>query len=227
MALPIQQVIIDPKSVNERLKEIFTVDMTPFLKTVQEGFNLRNEVTSNHPKTYSGTRHYCEGTAIIREELFTSGYQKYERQNSDWVLNKELGVLINFMAGNSSVGLVDQNPTNDKPFKKPARNRNPKGIMFSKIAKAQLSRDLFTDVFPVNVWCWVLMYHIDYKAKVIRSEISCPSKMGVNGKYIEEYYERIILSEISFDPETEFDNITSPSGDAPEITVNIDVRRKA
>lgn len=230
--IPIEQTIDNTMDVSKRLVDIFSVDQAPFLKAVQEGFNLRNETTANHPKSYGGTRHYAEGTAILREELFPSGYEKYENHNSDWVKNKQLGILVNFMAGNAAVGLVKQPPLNDKPFKKPksATNRNPKGVMFAEIAKAQLTHDLLTEQIPVDlpvdIWCWVLMYYIDYKRKTIRSEISCPSRLSVNGKYIEAYYERIILNEISFDPESDLDVFISPFGGAPTTEIDFEVRRK-
>ncbi len=230
--IPVQQTIDDPSDVSRRLRKVFGVDQTPFLKAVQEGFNLRNETTANHPKSYGGTRHYAEGTAILREELFPSGYEKYENHNSDWVQNKPLGVLINFMAGNATVGIAAQPPANDKPLTKPksATNRNPKGVMFGEIAKAQLVNDLITEQIlvdiPINMWCWVLMYYIDYKKKIIRSEISCPSRLSVNGKYIEAYHERVILDEISFDPENDLDNLTLPIGESPTTTIDFEVRRK-
>lgn len=229
MLLPIQQVLHDPETVSLRLLSLFGVDQRPFLAAIQNGFNKRNEVTANHPKTFGGTCHYAEGTASLREKLYPiMDYEKFEVRNSDWVLNKNLGVLINFMSGNSSVGIKDLGASNDKPLKKKnAANRNPKGIMFSEIAKAQLGVDLFTNIFPVDIWCWVLMYFIDYKNHTIRSEISCPSKLSANGKFFLEYYERIILSEIGFDPESDFDNITNPSPyQSPEITIDFDVLRK-
>lgn len=59
----------------------------------------------------------------------------------------------------------------------------------------------------MDIWCWVLMYYIDYKNKIIRSEFLCLLKFIENGKFFIEYYERIILKEISFDFEFEFDII--------------------
>lgn len=54
------------------------------------------------------------------------------------------------------------------------------------------------------------MYFIDFKANVIRSEIACPSKMTTNGRYIEQYYERIMLSEISIDMDQEIEDSILP-----------------
>lgn len=60
------------------------------------------------------------------------------------------------------------------------------------------------------------MYFIDFKANVIRSEIACPSKMTPNGKYIEQYYDRIILSEIPIDLDQEIDDSVLPKQSTDE-----------
>lgn len=233
MEQPILQVLDDPLAVTERLIEIFGVDQTPFLSAIQDSFSARNEVTSNHPVIYGGIRHYAEGVAFLREQLAPHGYIKYTRSNSEWAQNQQRGVLINFMAGNGDVGLPKKTPTNSNPLSKVkiASNRNPKGIMFSEIARLQLIGDLLVDISSntsqLDMWCWALMYNIDYKNKVIRSEISCPSKLTANGAYFTDYYERIILNEIHFDPENEFDSITPPSSNSEsDLVIDFDVRRK-
>ncbi len=130
------------------------------------------------------------------------------------------------MAGNASVGMKGQTPSNTDGLKaeKVARNRNPKGSMFSRIANAQLHGDMLTLHSGIDTWCWVLMYYIDYKNKIIRSELSCPSRLTENGKFFAEYHERIILKEISFDPESEFDTILSPAPTPPSI--DFEIKRK-
>ncbi|MBD0210114.1 hypothetical protein IAF39_16730, partial [Acinetobacter baumannii] len=57
-----------------------------------------------------------------------------------------------------------------------------------------------------------------------RSELSCPSRLTENGKFFAEYHERIILKEISFDPESEFDTILSPAPTPPSI--DFEIKRK-
>lgn len=223
---PLYTTIDDPLHAQNRLKEAFNFDSKVLLGVIEDGFAARNETTSNHPKIYGGYRHFAEGTAFLRERLLTRGYSKYTQGNSEWVRNEKLGILISFMAGNACVGLKGQVPSNIESLKteKVARNRNPKGNMFSRIANAQLHGDMLTAHSAIDTWCWVLMYHIDYKNKIIRSELSCPSKLTDNGKFFAEYHERIILKEISFDPESEFDSILSPAPTPPSI--DFDIRRK-
>ncbi len=220
---------IDDKTVaNQRLNEIFNFDSTLLLSVIEDGFGARNETTSNHPKIYGGYRQFAEGTAFLRERLVHLGYSKFTQGNSEWVKNEKLGALISFMAGNACVGIKNSTPSNEKGLKveKVARNRNPKGTMFSRIAQAQLQGDMLTTNHNLDTWCWVLMYYIDYKTKTIRSELSCPAKLTTDGKFFAEYHERIILNEISFDPESEFefDSILSPEPNPPSI--DFEIRRK-
>lgn len=223
---PLYLTIDDPFEAKQRLKEVFNFESKLLLGVVEDGFYARNETTSNHPKIYGGYRHFAEGTAFLRERLVPLGYSKFTQGNSEWVQNEKLGVLISFMTGNANVGIKNQIPSNKENLKteKTARNRNPKGTMFSKIAQAQINGDMLTTTLNVDIWCWVLMYYIDYKNKIIRSELSCPSKMTSDGKFFAEYHERIILNEINFDPESEFDNILSPVPTPPSI--DFEIRRK-
>lgn len=223
---PLKLTIDDPTIAKQRLKEIFNFDSKLLLSVIEDGFGARNETTNNHPKIYGGYRHFAEGTAFLRERLVPLGYSKFTQGNSEWVRNEKLGVLISFMAGNANVGIKNSIPSNEKSLKVEhiARNRNPKGTMFSKIAQAQLQGDMLTTSLNLDIWCWVLMYYIDYKNKVIRSELSCPSKLTTDGKFFAEYHERIILNEISFDPESEFDSILSPEPNPPSI--DFEIRRK-
>lgn len=226
---PLQTIIDDPHLVKSRLEEIFNFDQKLPLSIIDDSFIERKSVTNNHPKIYAGIKQYAEGIAFLRERLIPLGYNKYSRKNSEWVQNKELGVLINFMAGNANVGRNTETPSNEDSLKKNknASNRNPKGTMFSLIAGPQLTGDMLTEQLDIDTWCWVLMYYIDFKNQTIRSELSCPSKLTPDGQYFSEYHERIILSEISIDPESDFDIILTPDN-SPEPTPSIDftIRRK-
>lgn len=226
---PLNTTIDDPYLVKSRLEEIFNCDQKLLLSVIDESFVERKSTTNNHPKIYGGIKQYAEGIAFLREKLIPLGYNKYSRSNSEWVQNKELGVLINFMAGNANVGMNTEIPSNEDGLKKikSARNRNPKGTMFSLIAEPQLTGDMLTERLDIDTWCWVLMYYIDFKNQTIRSELSCPSKLTLDGQYFSEYHERIILSEISIDPESDFDIILTPDN-SPEPAPSIDfaIRRK-
>jgi len=196
---------------NTRLNELFGCEEDLFLQIIKDAYLCRTETTNNHPKTYGGTKQYNEGICFLREELAPHGYIAYEQLGSNWALNKAKNVAITVMAGNSWVGRIGGFTTNYKGLKsKQGRNRNPRGTMFAKIAHAQLQVDLFSQSDKSSFYCWVLMYFIDFKANVIRSEIACPSKMTTNGRYIEQYYERIMLSEISIDMDQEIEESVLP-----------------
>lgn len=196
---------------NSRLNELFGCEEDLFLQIIKDAYLCRTETTNNHPKTYGGTKQYNEGICFLREELAPHGYIAYEQLGSNWALNKAKNVAMTVMAGNSWVGRIGGFTTNQKVLKpKQGRNRNPRGSMFAKIAHAQLQDDLFAQANKPSFYCWVLMYFIDFKAKVIRSEIACPSKMTANGRYIEQYYERIMLSEVSIDMDQEIEDSVLP-----------------
>lgn len=196
---------------NSRLSELFGCEESLFLQIIKDAYLCRTETTNNHPKTYGGTKQYNEGICFLREELASHGFIAYEQLGSNWALNKAKNVAITVMAGNSWVGRIGGFSTNQKGLKpKQGRNRNPRGSMFAKIAYAQLQDDLFSQSGKPSFYCWVLMYFIDFKANVIRSEIACPSKMTTNGRYIEQYYERIMLSEISIDMDQEIEESVLP-----------------
>lgn len=222
------QVLSKPYEVENRLHELFGFGQKILIQAIVDGLIKRNEATGNHPKTYGGTCHYAEGTAVLREQLIPEGWEAYSISNSDWIRSREHLALINFMVGNSSVGTLQElNSTNASPLKpsKKSHNKNPKGSMFAQIAKNQLEGNTLIP-FEVDqgLYCWALMYHIDHKNNVIRSEISCPSNLTSNGKYFSEYYERIILSEVPL--ESDSYEIAQPSpNDIPPI--DFEIKRKA
>lgn len=194
-----------------RLHEIFGCDEALFLQIIKDAYLCRTETTKNHPKTYGGTKQYSEGICFLREELAPHGFVAYEEWGSNWALHTEKKLVITVMAGNSWVGRTGGLTTNQKSLTpKLGKNRNPRGSMFAKIAHAQLQNDLFSTDGRPSFHCWVLLYFIDFKSNVIRSEIACPSKMTSNGKYIEQYYERIMLSEISIDMDKEIEESVLP-----------------
>lgn len=194
-----------------RLHEIFGCDESLFLQIIKDAYLCRTETTKNHPKTYGGTKQYSEGICFLREELAPHGYVAYEELGSNWAVNKDKNLAITVMAGNPWVGRTGGLTTNQKSLMpKLGRNRNARGSMFAKIAHAQLQNDLFSKDDRPSFNCWVLLHFIDFKSNVIRSEIACPSKMTSNGKYIEQYYERIMLSEISIDIDKEIEESILP-----------------
>lgn len=194
-----------------RLSEIFGCEEKLFLQVIKDAYLCRTETTKNHPKTYGGIKQYNEGICFLREELAPYSYVAYEEVGSNWVLNTSRNVAITVMAGNSWVGRSGGFTTNHKELKpKQGKNRNPRGSMFAKIAHAQLQNDLFSQTNKPSFGCWVLMYFIDFKSNVIRSELSLPSKMTPDGKYIEQYHERIMLSEISIDIDREIEDSILP-----------------
>lgn len=200
-----------------RLNELFGCNEDLFLRIIKDAYFCRIDTTKNHPKTYGGTKQYNEGICFLREELAPHGYIAYEKLGSNWALNQDKNVAITVMAGNSWIGKTGGFSTNQKGLTvKQGRNRNPRGSMFAKIAHAQLQEDLFSQVEKPAFYCWTLMYFIDFKANVIRSEIACPSKMTPDGKYIEQYYERIILSEISIDIDQEIEDSVLPEQSTEE-----------
>lgn len=189
------------------LQEIFGCKEKLFLDIIKDAYLCRIDTTKNHIKNYGGIKQYNESICFLREQLACFGFVSYENNGSNWAVSSKRKVAITAMAGNSWVGRIGGFTTNQKPLKvKLAKNRNPKGVMFAKIAKAQLESDLFSQNQKPDFYCWTLMYFIDYKAKLIRSEISCPSKMTPNGKYIEQYHKRIILPEISIDFDQEIED---------------------
>ncbi len=222
------EVISNPYDVEIRLNELFGFGQVVLIRAIFDGFIKRNEATGNHPKTYGGTCHYAEGTAILREQLIPAGWDVYSRSNSDWILEKNLKIMINFMVGNNAVGTLDTiNSTNSTPLKKQKNptNKNPKGSMFAEIAKGQLQR---TGLIPFSLnrdtSCWALMYYIDRKNSTIRAEISFPSSLTQNGKYFASYYERIILSEIPIDSDS-YEIQPTHQDNPPEI--DFEIKRKA
>jgi len=202
---------------NIQLNELFGCDEDLFLRVIKDAYLCRIDTTKNHPKTYGGTKQYNEGICFLRDELAPHGYIAFEELGSNWALNQKKNVAITVMAGNSWIGKTGGFTTNQKSLTvKQGRNRNPRGSMFAKIAHAQLKEDLFSQGEKPSFYCWTLMYFIDFKANVIRSEIACPSKMTPNGKYIEQYYDRIILSEISIDMDKEIDDSVLPKQSTDE-----------
>jgi hypothetical protein len=212
---------------NSRLQELFGCDESIFLRVIKDAYLCRIDTTKNHPKNYGGVKQYSESICFIREELAPYGYIAYEKLGSNWALNQEKKVAITAMAGNSWIGRTGGMSTNQKGLTvKQGRNRNPRGSMFAKIAHAQLGEDLFSQGEKSDFYCWALMYFIDFKTNVIRSEISCPLKMTPSGKYIEQYYERIILSEISIDLDQEIEDSIMPEQSTEEFDFAVTLKKE-
>lgn len=195
--LILKQIFKQPGDVEDKLRELGLTESL-LLGAVAKGLFAWLDCTANHPPSFPGMAAWGETNCNLRESLLPQGWERLNDRNLPLTVKRDTGIAITASSGDECTGLEESIP----------RTRNPKGLttkeaILSNRAQLGLFEDM--DVVPIDVvnavseWTtWLLLSYRDISARVVRSELSRPVNIGIDGR-VDGWAERIILKSIPFD----------------------------
>ena len=211
-----RHVVDDPLSVRARLQEL-GLEATNLTGSLLDGASAMALCTGNHPPIYGGLTFWAETVRALRDRKMHDGWSRSDARNYSTIVNPERTIQVAVARGDEWTGRVDA------PFGKPS-TQHKKGVATQRAVETNYQLSLFDQVpdsapdepdAPLTTW--VLLHH--RRQHIIRCELSTPTAITSAG-YVEEWVERLILSEIDLD-ETK---ISLP--DEPPVEPDVLVRRR-
>ena len=219
--------------VSDRLNQ-FGLSQELLIGAVKRGFLARLNCTQNHPPSLPGMLAWAETVCALRESLIPLGWERFNLHNLPLTVCRATNIAVGVSSGDESTGRADATP----------RTRNAKGMMTKQVVDTNCFQlGLFadmpivpTDLSGIDDWAsWLLLTHIDTKARLVRCELSRPVNIGIDGR-VDGWAERIMVNALPFD--TDDVHLTSGAdngedsngkadGDIESESIHIDIRRRA
>ncbi|UUQ67286.1 hypothetical protein NLK61_11825 [Pseudomonas fuscovaginae UPB0736] len=201
-------------STNQELLEAIGVSETELNSVVLQCYRAFASVSPLHPKGYSGTSGWADGTQAIRATLLPKSWKPTNPNGQPRVVSPGGRYAITVSSGDVNTGNPNQTP----------QTRNAKGAQTSKsVAFNSRQGDLFRSEASSTVelpsrddeqMLWILLYYVDLAGEEVRYELSCPVAIGDNGK-VDGWSARIIMPAIRL-------GTPDPFG-APDPEQNLDI----
>lgn len=198
-------------------------------EAAKANFLAQASCTANDAPTASGFIGWNASVRVLREALLIKGWDRKDIKNSPRVINPDGNVSIMFATGDEATGL-----SHAIPRTKSHKGATTRSAVYSNESQRMLfSDDALPHVIPIaavghsnkSTWVFLVHSHIDESLEnprhFVRCELSLPVGMDDAG-HISAWSERIILPEITIDP----DDFTTIDEDfAPEQEIIL--KRKA
>lgn len=190
------------------------------LNVVRSGVLARRDCTPNHPPIYAGISAWANAVRTLREQLLPKDWTRTDEGNYSLVVHPSGNIAIALATGDENTGNSAATPMTKSP--KGPSTRSAIAVNLSQMSLFQEDEDLSSDFDssnPESRLTWLLlMARVGNKVK---SELSLP--ISCDGK-VNAWQERIILSDIDLDPNT--DIFATPI--VPQMPdIEIDIRRKS
>lgn len=202
-----------------RLREL-GLDEELLLQAVQRGQSAWANCTLNHPPLYRGIAAWAETTCALREALIPLGWKRSDEGNLPITINGAGSLAITAATGDDYTGREDGSPC----------TRSSKGPRTAEaVTGNSLAQTLFgdirlrpSDLQRINTrMTWMLLFARDIAREEVRSELSLPSKMNVEG-VVDGWLERIILGTLPLGS----DSVKAPAGALHTPVIEIEVKRR-
>jgi hypothetical protein len=221
----------DPLDVGPRLAALGLTEAV-LRDALFDGVQHASSCTRHDPPTMAGTLVWGKSIRFIRDALVIEGWRANNTRNYPTTVHPDGNWQIAVSSGDENTGLL-------RPVR-PPRTKNPKGpatkevaerntqqlVMFPELDVPENDQSEGVQVETTPAQTWVLIYHLDRKKKLLRSELSLPKSVGIDGR-IDDWLDRLILGPISFDHGDEddgfFDDLNDDDG-GESIDIPIDRR---
>lgn len=204
----------EPMDRSRRLRQLDLIE-EELLLAAEQGQAAAANCTDNNPPLQRSIDAWGETIRSLRESKIPQGWKRHdEAHQQPLVLNPRTNMAITAAAGDEYTGVKDRNPA----------TKSSKGSLTESAIKSNsLKYTLWGDIRkPDARETWILLFHRDKETLTIRAELSLPVDMN-NEKQVDQWLERIILSEIPFDGTR--NRVPSDQPQTPEI--DIQVKRRA
>lgn len=158
-----------------------------------------NSATRHDPKSAAGVSSYNIVVRTLRDVLCPKGWKLKTDNNLEITENELLGISIIVSSGDKGTG---------NPNKMP-KTKNGKGEQTKKIVlQNNIEPTLFEEFEAEHIKeqqissTWMLLYHIDMKAKQVRMELSLPIEFDYYDTRVSSWKDRIILPTLHFGERT-------------------------
>ncbi len=190
------------------------------LNVVRSGVLARRDCTPNHPPIYAGISAWANAVRTLREHLLPKKWTRSDEGNYSLVIHPDGNIAIALATGDENTGNPAATPMTKSP--KGPITRSAVAVNLSQMSLFQEYEDTpsdFDSSSNESRFTWMLlMARVGNKVK---SELSLP--ISCVGK-VNAWNERIILSDIDLDPNT--DIFATPI--VPQMPdIEIDIRRKS
>lgn len=191
-----------------------TQELLDVAKRLYAGFT---GVTSLHPKGFSGTNAWAQGTSALRETLIPKGWRPDDPSGQPRVTSDTRKVAITVSSGDAYTGDPTHDPQtrNDKGTQtfNSVHFNSKQGRLFEIVSSADRRVALSTDGQAL----WILLYYIDLEGGEVRLELSKPSEMSEANK-VSGWAARMIFAPLDVhDIEDGDDSID----DIPDIDIDV------
>lgn len=216
------RVYVDLTDIDQRLAEL-GLNRECFDTAALQGLAAFTACTPNHPPTYPGYVAWGETIRSLREELFSSGWNRKNEANLPYVINEAKTIAITVASGDENTGIKEEFPCTRSA-------KGPRTAEAVRANKQQQKFDFMVDVTPIVASSrvpgratWLFLVYRNMHASTLYYELSRPISMADDG-HVDDWAERIIF------PPTPFAG-TAPissggkgdDGRTPEI--NIEIKR--
>jgi hypothetical protein len=178
-------------STQEEMLAAIGITAADLNATVVQIYRAFAAVGPLHPKGFSGTNSWADGTQAIRATMVPKGWKIADPNGQPRIVSP---------GGRYAITVSSGNPNTGNPNKTP-QTKNSKGSQTSRsVAYNSRQGELFVNEPQENVisvaaeeqMLWFLLYYVDIEGKEVRYELSCPITVGDNDK-VDGWAVRIIM----------------------------------
>jgi hypothetical protein len=186
----------EPPDAARRLAEL-GLEPEILTEAVQRGQAEWASCTANHPRFFPGIAAWAETVRALRELLLPHGWQRSDEGNLPFTVNEAGQLALSVATSDGSTGRATGSPCTNG-----SKGPKTRGAIDVNRLQYQLFENI--ELLPQDMEAikarttWFLLIHRDLDSREVRSELSRPINMNVEGR-VDGWAERVILGTIPFD----------------------------
>jgi hypothetical protein len=195
MAVKKLSVYSTPEEVPSRLAEL-GLSQEILREAVERGLAAWASCTLNHPAPFPGIAAWAETVNALRERLIPEGWVRTNNENLPLTTDKAGRVCISASTGDENTGRADASPCT-----RSSKGPRTRSAVTDNARQYRLFEDIRLrpeELDEINgKMTWILLFYRDTTTEEVRSELSRPIKMNIDGQ-VAGWAERIILGSSPF-----------------------------
>jgi hypothetical protein len=210
-----------PGEVPARLAEL-GLNEEVLREAVERGQAAWASCTPNHPAQFPGMWAWAEAVNALRERLIPEGWTRINNENLPLTVDAAGRVCIAVSTGDENTGRADASPCT-----RSSKGPRTRSAVTDNARQYRLFEDIRLrpeELEEINgKMTWILLFHRDARAGEVRSELSRPIRMNIEGQ-VAGWAERIILGVSRFGGDRS--EVSTDVPQTPNVVVKV-IRRSA
>lgn len=178
-------------SIQEEMLATIGITAGDLQATIMQVYRAFSAVGPLHPKGFSGTYGWADGTQAIRAIMMPKGWTMADPNGQPRIISPGGRYAITVSSGNAHTGNPNKTP----------QTKNSKGAQTTRsVAYNSRQGELFDsepqqNVIPVGTteqMLWFLLFYVDLEGGEVRYELSYPINVGDNNK-VDAWATRLIM----------------------------------